>query len=61
MWAKTTLASVLLACSAAAYAGEFPLCMYGVNDPKDVPTVKQAGFSCFQTYRQEPELMNRKE
>ena len=59
MWAKTTLASVLLACSAAAYAGEFPLCMYGVNDPKDVPTVKQAGFSCFQTYRQEPELLEK--
>lgn len=59
MWAKTTLASVLLACSAAAYAGEFPLCMYGVNDPKDVPTVKKAGFSCFQTYRQEPELLEK--
>lgn len=59
MWAKTTLASILFVCSAAAYAGEFPLCMYGVNDPKDVPTVKQAGFSCFQTYRQEPELLEK--
>ena len=59
MWAKTTFFSLLLACSAAGYAGEFPICMYGVNDPKDVPTVKQAGFSCFQTYRQEPELLEK--
>ena len=58
MWAKTTFFSFLLACSAAGYAGEFPICMYGVNNPQDVPTLKKAGFSCFQTYRREPELLN---
>ena len=58
MWAKTTFLSLLLACSAAAYAGEFPICMYGVNDPKDVSLLKKAGFSCLQTYRQDPALLS---
>ncbi len=58
MWAKTAFLTLLWACSSVAYAGEFPVCMYGVNDPQDVPTLKKAGFSCFQTYRREPELLN---
>ena len=40
-----------------AGANPFPICMYGVNNPADVPAVKKAGFNCFQTYRPEPETL----
>lgn len=43
--------------STAAYGAEIPLCLYGVDNPADLPTVKKAGFSCFQTYNQEPQLL----
>ena len=40
-----------------AVAREFPLCMYGVDDPKDLPLLKKAGFTCIQTYRKQPEQL----
>ena len=38
-------------------AGHFPLCMYGVNNPSDLPLLKKAGFTCVQTYQKEPEKL----
>ena len=38
-------------------AAHFPLCMYGVNDPTDIPLLKQAGFTCIQTYQKAPEKL----
>jgi len=38
-------------------AGNFPLCMYGVNNPADVPLLKKAGFTCIQTYQKEPDKL----
>ncbi|MDD6152439.1 MAG: hypothetical protein PUC11_00605 [Elusimicrobia bacterium] len=35
------------------YAESFPLCMYGVDNPADVKTVKRAGFNCIQTYKRD--------
>ncbi len=35
-------------------AKEFPLCLYGVNNPNDIKTVKKAGFSCIQSYQTDP-------
>ena len=52
---KTFLPVFLLAVSLHAYAGHFPLCMYGVNNPADVPLLKEAGFTCVQTYQRAPE------
>ena len=40
-------------------AREFPLCLYGVTDPADLKTIKKAGFSCVQTYNQEPQTMEK--
>ncbi len=37
-----------------ASAREFPLCMYGVSDPKDLPLLKKAGFTCVQSYQKDP-------
>ncbi|MBR3632722.1 MAG: hypothetical protein IKN49_06685 [Elusimicrobiaceae bacterium] len=38
-------------------AGHFPLCMYGVDDPADLATLKKAGFTCIQSYQKEPEKL----
>ncbi len=42
-----------------AQASEFPLCLYGVNNPNDLKLVKKAGFSCIQSYNQNPENMEK--
>ena len=46
-----------LALLAAATARPFPLCMYGVNHPADLKTLKKAGITCAQSYRTDPELL----
>ena len=52
---KTALVMILfLSFGAPAGAGQFPLCMYGINGPAELAAVKKAGFNCFQTYTQEP-------
>ena len=33
---------------------QFPLCLYGVNNPADLQQIKDAGFSCIQTYQTDP-------
>lgn len=50
---------VLSLCGLHLYitAAAFPLCMYSVNDPKDIRTLKKAGFTCLQTYKTDPELL----
>lgn len=49
----------LLCCCLAGpiFAREFPLCMYGVDNPADVPLLKEAGFTCFQTYQKDPQRL----
>ena len=51
---KNKLIICLLLLASPLLAEHFPLCMYGVNDPADVPTLKNAGFTCLQTYEKEP-------
>lgn len=54
---KIILAGICLV-SFPALAREFPLCLYGVNDPADVKTVKKAGFSCIQSYTKDPQKLD---
>lgn len=54
------VACLLLSLAALPLAArEFPLCLYGVNDPEDIETVRQAGFDCFQTYTTKPETLEK--
>lgn len=60
MWLrKCFLLAGLLAVAGASGAAPFALCMYGVDDPADIPLLKKAGFNCLQTYRQDPALLAR--
>ncbi|MBR2082275.1 MAG: hypothetical protein IJ876_04615 [Elusimicrobiaceae bacterium] len=55
---KFTYLLPLLGCLCAALpltAHDFPLCLYGVNDPKDLKLIKKSGFSCVQAYNQDPQ------
>ena len=42
-----------------AIAQEFPLCLYGVDNPKNLKTIKEAGFTCVQTYNKDPKNMEK--
>lgn len=55
MWRKSVLAVLAFGCAGVAQA--FPLCMYGVNNPADVKTLKKAGFTCLQSYQTAPETL----
>lgn len=58
MWRnKTALFLSLLFTALAAHGEPFALCMYGVNDPADIKTIKKAGFSCLQTYQTDPAVL----
>ena len=54
---KLLLLSLCLSGALSISAREFPLCMYGINDPADLPLLKQAGFSCIQSYERNPEKL----
>ena len=41
----------------SAQAAPFPLCMYDVHNPADVPVIKEAGFTCIQSYYKNPEKL----
>lgn len=47
----------LLLCALPAGAHHFPICMYVVNQPEELPPLKQAGFNCIQTYNKTPEKL----
>ncbi len=53
-----TFVSLFLLTTTPLGAREFPLCLYSVNNPDDLKTVKRAGFSCIQSYKQEPETLD---
>lgn len=55
---KLLLLSYALWAGAPLWGAPFALCMYGVNDPADVKTLKKAGFTCLQTYKQDPALLS---
>ena len=40
-----------------AMAMEFPTCMYGVENAKDLPLLKKAGFTCVQSYQKDPQKL----
>ncbi len=40
-------------------AQEFPLCVYGANDTSDLKIIKEAGFTCLQTYKQDPQTLQK--
>ena len=44
-------------CMGAPVAREFPLCLYGVTDAADLEIIQDAGFSCIQSYNQNPQNM----
>ncbi|MDR0952821.1 MAG: hypothetical protein LBM71_01335, partial [Elusimicrobiota bacterium] len=58
MKSKLIAIFVFLQLAAWCAAASFPLCMYGVNRTQDLKTIKDAGFNCFQTYKQDPKLMS---
>lgn len=45
-----------LACAFTCAQG-FPLCLYGVDSPQDIPVVKAAGFNCVQTYKKDADTI----
>ena len=55
---KTAFLFLSLFAAAPLLAGEdMPVCMYGIGKPAELQILKQAGFNCFQTYEQSPELL----
>lgn len=50
---------VLAACwiTCVGEAREFPLCVYGVSTPESIKIVKDAGFTCFQSYKKDPSTL----
>lgn len=41
-----------------AYA-DFPIGIYGVDNPEDIAIIKKAGFNCIQTYKGNPEIIKK--
>ena len=41
------------------WAREFPLCLYGVDNPNDLKTIKKAGFTCIQSYATDPKILEK--
>ena len=56
---KYSWLSVLFLVALPVGAMEFPLCLYGVDKPADLKTIKKAGFSCIQTYMQDPQQLDK--
>ncbi len=50
---------LLISCVCGLSAREFPLCLYGVSNPDDLNTIKKAGFSCIQSYVQDPQILEK--
>ena len=53
---KLFIITFVLFCS-HVWATPFPICLYGVNKPEDIPLVKQAGFTCIRTYSKDSEKL----
>lgn len=58
MWLRKTLLFSIFFLAVPIVAKEFPLCLYGVDNPADLKLIKRAGFSCIQSYRQEPQALD---
>ncbi len=56
---RTCLVLWLFLVVSPLFAKEFPLCLYGVVNPDDLKTVQKAGFTCVQSYHQEPQNMEK--
>ncbi|MBP5616980.1 MAG: hypothetical protein J6X06_04240 [Elusimicrobiaceae bacterium] len=54
---KLLTITLLFSCITGLTANEFPLCLYGVNNPADLKLIKKAGFSCVQTYQTDPDKL----
>lgn len=59
MWLRNLfLAAGTAVVGTSLFAAPFTLCMYGVDHPADIKTVKKAGFNCIQTYKRNPDLLS---
>ncbi len=58
MYHKLSALLILITSSLLSSAAEFPLCLYGVTNPNDLKTIKQAGFNCIQTYSKDADLLS---
>ena len=56
---KLVFLTLFISCISGLSAREFPLCLYGVTNPDDLKIIKKAGFSCIQTYNQDPQTMEK--
>ena len=57
MFRKWVLMLAVCSFTCIGNAREFPLCVYGVSEPEQVKIVKDAGFTCFQSYQKKPEIV----
>ena len=57
MWLRKLLFISFCCITLPLWAREFPLCLYGVTNPADLKMIKKAGFSCIQSYKQDPETL----
>ncbi len=57
MWLRNFGILLGLLVSVPVCGAEFPLCIYSVNNPADLKTIKKAGFACVQSYQHEPEKL----
>ena len=57
MWLRNLIVSLVLLVSLPLLGREFPLCLYGVDNPADLKLIQKAGFTCIQTYQTDPEKL----
>jgi len=57
MFRKLALVCVFGSFVCSTSAREFPLCVYGVSKPEQVKIAKDAGFTCFQSYTKNPDVL----
>ncbi len=57
MYLRNLIILLCLLVSPPLLGAEFPLCLYGVNNPKDLKLIQEAGFSCIQTYQKDPDKL----
>ena len=54
---KYLVLGAILLLFTSVWAREFPLCLYGVTNAKDLPEIKKAGFTCIQTYSNDANVL----
>ncbi|MGE4384914.1 MAG: hypothetical protein AB7E39_03505 [Endomicrobiaceae bacterium] len=57
MFRKALFINIFLILFHVLCYSEFPIGIYGVDNPEDIASVKQAGFNCIQTYKKDVETI----